>query len=100
MPNTWRVTLLSLAGWILVNADNSLFNLNYPLMPTSLHITTAEIGDVYAVIYAAGVLSTFVSGRSWTALAASRSTRRACSQRYLAASSPLLPPRLLATPFS
>lgn len=60
--NFWRVTLLSLGGWTLVNADASLFNLNYPLLQKSLHVTTTQIGDVYAVIYAVGALSCWVSG--------------------------------------
>jgi len=60
--NTVRVTLLSLGGWTLVNADNSLFNLNYPLIQDSLHISDAQIGYIYAIVYAIGALSTFVAG--------------------------------------
>lgn len=59
---TWRVTLLSLGGWALVNADGSLFNLNYPLIAEDLGITDSEIGVIYALIYAAGALSTFLAG--------------------------------------
>lgn len=59
---TWRVTWLSLGGWTLVNMDNGLFNLNYPLLQGPLHISTVQIGYVYALIYAVGAASTFVAG--------------------------------------
>lgn len=58
----WRVTLLSLGGWTLVNADGSLFNLNYPLIQNSLGISDNQIGYIYAIVYAVGAISTFVAG--------------------------------------
>ena len=60
--SVWRVTLLSLGGWTLVNADGSLFNLNYPLIQESLGISDSQIGTVYAIVYAVGALSTFFAG--------------------------------------
>lgn len=59
---TWKVTLLSLGGWALVNADSSLFNLNYPLIARDLGITDKQIGVIYALIYAVGAASTFLAG--------------------------------------
>lgn len=58
----WTITLLSLGGWLLVNADGSLFNFTYPLIQKDLGITDTEIGWIYAFLYAVGALSTFVAG--------------------------------------
>ena len=58
----WKITLLSLGGWLLVNADGSLFNLNYPLLQKDLGITDQGIGNLYAIIYAVGALATFFAG--------------------------------------
>ena len=58
----WMITLMSLGGWTLVNMDGSLFNFNYPLVQKSLGISDNSIGNLYAIIYAVGALSTWVSG--------------------------------------
>jgi MFS family permease len=58
----WKITLLSLGGWLLVNADGSLFNLNYPLLQKDLGISDQGIGNLYAIIYAVGALATFFAG--------------------------------------
>ncbi|MFC8178853.1 MFS transporter [Rhodococcus sp. NPDC057297] len=58
----WQVTLLSLGGWLLVNMDGSLFNLNYPLIQADLGLSDDDIGNLYAIIYAVGAISTILSG--------------------------------------
>lgn len=58
----WLVTLLSLGGWLLVNADGSLFNFTYPLIQKDLHLSNGEIALTYTLLYAVGALSTFVAG--------------------------------------
>lgn len=58
----WMVTLLSLGGWLLVNADGSLFNFTYPLIQKDLGISDNQIGAIYALLYGVGALSTFVAG--------------------------------------
>jgi len=58
----WKITFLSLGGWLLVNADGSLFNLNYPLLQDDLGISDQGIGNLYAIIYAVGALATFFAG--------------------------------------
>ncbi|NDK88798.1 MFS transporter [Gordonia desulfuricans] len=58
----WQITLLSLGGWLLVNMDGSLFNLNYPLLQEDLGLSDNDIGNLYAIIYAVGAISTIISG--------------------------------------
>ena len=58
----WQVTLLSLGGWLLVNMDGSLFNLNYTLIQDELGLSNNDIGNLYAIIYAVGAISTLLSG--------------------------------------
>ena len=58
----WMVTLLSLGGWLLVNADGSLFNFTYPLIQKDLGISDNQIAAIYALLYGVGALSTFVAG--------------------------------------
>jgi len=58
----WQVTLLSLGGWLLVNMDGSLFNLNYTLIQEDLGLSNTDIGNLYAIIYAVGAISTLLSG--------------------------------------
>ncbi len=58
----WVVTLLSLGGWLLVNADGSLFNFTYPLIQKDLGISDNQIGLIYTLLYAVGAVSTFVAG--------------------------------------
>lgn len=59
---SWKVTLLSLGGLLLVSADGSLFNFTYPLLQKELGISDNEIGVIYAILFAVGALSTFVAG--------------------------------------
>ncbi len=58
----WLVTLLSLGGWLLVNADGSLFNFTYPLIQKDLGLSDNQIALTYTLLYAVGALSTFVAG--------------------------------------
>ena len=58
----WLVTLLSLGGWLLVNADGSLFNFTYPLIQKDLGLSDNQIALIYTIIYAVGAVSTFVAG--------------------------------------
>jgi MFS family permease len=58
----WLVTLLSLGGWMLVNADGSLFNFAYPLIQQDLGISDTQISYVYATIYLVGAVATFIAG--------------------------------------
>ncbi len=59
---TWRVVVLSLLGWLLVNADGSLFNFAYPLIQKDLGLTDGQIALIYTGLYTVGALSTFVAG--------------------------------------
>ncbi len=61
-PRAWRVTILSLLGWTLVNMDGSLFNFAYPLIQRDLGLTDGHIATIYTILYAVGALSTFVAG--------------------------------------
>ena len=58
----WLVTILSLGGWLLVNADGSLFNFTYPLIQKDLGLSDAQISYIYASIYLAGAIATFIAG--------------------------------------
>jgi MFS family permease len=58
----WMVTILSMGGWLLVNADGSLFNFTYPLIQRDLGISDNQIGLIYTLLYAVGAVSTFVAG--------------------------------------
>lgn len=58
----WMVTILSLGGWLLVNADGSLFNFTYPLIQKDLGLSDAQISYIYASIYLVGAAATFVAG--------------------------------------
>jgi len=58
----WTVTVLSLLGWLLVNADGSLFNFTYPLIQKDLGISDNQIAVIYTLLYAVGAVSTFVAG--------------------------------------
>ncbi|WP_459697785.1 MFS transporter [Acidisoma sp. C75] len=58
----WLVTLLSLGGWLLVNADGSLFNFTYPLIQKDLGLSNGDIALTYTLLYAVGAISTFVAG--------------------------------------
>lgn len=58
----WLVTILSLGGWLLVNADGSLFNFTYPLIQKSLGLSGNQIALIYTLLYAVGAISTFVAG--------------------------------------
>jgi MFS family permease len=58
----WLVTLLSLGGWLLVNADGSLFNFTYHLIQKDLGLSDNQIALIYTIIYAVGAVSTFVAG--------------------------------------
>lgn len=58
----WMVTILSLGGWMLVNADGSLFNFAYPLIQKDLGLSDADISYIYASIYLVGAVATFVAG--------------------------------------
>lgn len=58
----WLVTILSLGGWLLVNADGSLFNFTYPLIQKDLGLSNNDIALIYTLLYAVGGVSTFVAG--------------------------------------
>ena len=58
----WLVTLLSLGGWLLVNADGSLFNFTYQLIQKDLGLSDNQIALIYTLLYAVGAISTFVAG--------------------------------------
>ena len=58
----WLVTLTSLGGWLLVNADGSLFNFTYPLIQKDLGLSDNQIALTYTLLYAVGAISTFVAG--------------------------------------
>ncbi|MCB8881102.1 MFS transporter [Acidisoma cellulosilytica] len=58
----WLVTILSLGGWLLVNADGSLFNFTYPLIQKDLGLSDNDIALIYTLLYAVGAISTFFSG--------------------------------------
>jgi len=58
----WKVVVLSLLGWLLVNADASLFNFAYPLIQADLGLSDGQIATIYTGLYTVGALSTFVAG--------------------------------------
>ncbi len=58
----WRVTVLSLLGWLLVNADGSLFNFAYPVIQKELGLSDGAIALIYTIIFLVGAASTFVAG--------------------------------------
>lgn len=60
--NAWLITLLSLGGWLLVNADGSLFNFTYPLIQKDLGLSDNDIALTYTLLYAVGAASTFFAG--------------------------------------